>query len=284
MKKCPNCGAQMNDDSLFCTECGRPIPQGSVCPHCGASLNEGDVFCQNCGKKVDDSPSTDISNITHNKCPYCGASVNEGDVFCENCGRNLSDGSIGFTPNEIIQETCVEEESSSKKILPILLGILAVIIIGGGLWYWSSQKNDSKLTPTTKTIVQESDSIDKADLPTTDPDSIMEVVDSIFVEDYNEDYEADTVATDNYERYNDAEPIEDESHCWYVFGTENELKEQHIIVNNKVSNNPPKNYFSEIGINEKKVINLYSKDVEVLSNHPRVLLTQIVFGITQNIL
>ena len=57
MKKCPNCGAQVNDDSLFCTECGKPISQGSVCPHCGASVNEGDAFCQNCGKSINGSPN-----------------------------------------------------------------------------------------------------------------------------------------------------------------------------------------------------------------------------------
>ena len=53
MKKCPNCGAQVADDSRFCTECGKEFPQGNVCPHCGASVNEGDSFCQNCGKKLD---------------------------------------------------------------------------------------------------------------------------------------------------------------------------------------------------------------------------------------
>lgn len=56
MKKCPNCGAQNLDDSLFCTECGKPIPQCNVCPYCGADINEGDVFCQNCGKKPTDTP------------------------------------------------------------------------------------------------------------------------------------------------------------------------------------------------------------------------------------
>lgn len=57
MINCPSCGAQINDDSLFCTECGKPIPQGNVCPHCGASVNEGDTFCQNCGKNIKESPS-----------------------------------------------------------------------------------------------------------------------------------------------------------------------------------------------------------------------------------
>ena len=60
MKKCPYCGAQNADDSRFCTECGKEIPQGNVCPHCGASVNEGDAFCQSCGKNlnaiVDEKP------------------------------------------------------------------------------------------------------------------------------------------------------------------------------------------------------------------------------------
>ena len=60
MKKCPNCGAQMADDSRYCTECGKELPQENVCPHCGASVNEGDVFCQSCGKNlnaiVDEEP------------------------------------------------------------------------------------------------------------------------------------------------------------------------------------------------------------------------------------
>lgn len=56
MKQCPNCGARIDDDSRFCAECGKEIPQGTVCPHCGASMNDGDVFCQNCGKKPTDTP------------------------------------------------------------------------------------------------------------------------------------------------------------------------------------------------------------------------------------
>lgn len=26
MKKCPYCGNQIEDDNLFCTECGKPVP------------------------------------------------------------------------------------------------------------------------------------------------------------------------------------------------------------------------------------------------------------------
>ena len=52
MKTCLNCGAQIDDNSLFCTECGKQIPQGNVCSHCGATTNNDDGFCQNCGKPL----------------------------------------------------------------------------------------------------------------------------------------------------------------------------------------------------------------------------------------
>lgn len=59
MKTCPNCGAQIDDNSLFCTECGKQIPQGNVCSHCGASVNSGDSFCQNCGKSLKEIPNSE---------------------------------------------------------------------------------------------------------------------------------------------------------------------------------------------------------------------------------
>ena len=59
MKLCPNCNAQIADDSRFCSECGKEITQANVCPHCGASVGEGDAFCQNCGKSLNEAPSSE---------------------------------------------------------------------------------------------------------------------------------------------------------------------------------------------------------------------------------
>ena len=181
MKKCPYCGAQMNDDSLFCTECGIQIPQGIVCPHCGASIGENDAFCQNCGKRVDDSPSTDISNITHNKCPYCGASVNEGDVFCENCGRNLIDGS--YANNSIINEQIQEDEEEPRRnSIPYVLGAIAIIAIcGGGWWYYNSSKAPQSNIEATVAEAVDADSVD---------------ADSVAAEAVEEDFAVDTLTSD----------------------------------------------------------------------------------------
>ena len=85
MKKCSYCGAQMNDDSLFCTECGKPIPQGCVCPHCGASMNEGDVFCQSCGQVL--RPS--FPDFIEYKANF-------------NSGLNSIGGKIIITPTQLI--------------------------------------------------------------------------------------------------------------------------------------------------------------------------------------
>lgn len=51
------------------------------CYHCGAEVEEGSVFCGNCGTKV----------LT--ACPDCGAPVN-GNKFCRQCGKQLYEGKI----------------------------------------------------------------------------------------------------------------------------------------------------------------------------------------------
>lgn len=110
MKKCPYCGSQNDNDSIFCTECGNEISQGKVCPNCGASLSEKDSFCQNCGKRLDehDEQSQSTSSSSQRKCPNCGTMLDQEDVFCPNCGKKTGvvvSSSIEFRaedkPNEI---------------------------------------------------------------------------------------------------------------------------------------------------------------------------------------
>lgn len=155
MKKCPNCGTQLNDDALFCTECGNQIPQGNVCPHCGALVNDGDIFCQNCGKKIGEVPSSVPAELTRKTCPHCGAVVNDGYVFCENCGKKVVEECIHFTSNNIQKQSHAIKEGLSNKtkmIMPIVIGIIAVAIIGGGWWYWKqkAENNAADVVATTE--------------------------------------------------------------------------------------------------------------------------------------
>ena len=64
MKKCPSCNAIMEDDALFCGECGTKFeveevadqveetiaPQEKKCIHCGETIEEDSAFCPYCGK------------------------------------------------------------------------------------------------------------------------------------------------------------------------------------------------------------------------------------------
>lgn len=49
MKKCPNCGAVVSDDSLYCGNCGNVISQIIKCPNCGKEVNSDVKFCSGCG-------------------------------------------------------------------------------------------------------------------------------------------------------------------------------------------------------------------------------------------
>ena len=62
--KCPNCGKILPDQSVFCDQCGTPIPkiaaeetpsvQGAfiTCPGCGRQLAAGTAFCDACGTRI----------------------------------------------------------------------------------------------------------------------------------------------------------------------------------------------------------------------------------------
>ena len=58
---------------------------------------------------------------------------------------------------------------------------------------------------------------------------------------------------------------------WFVFGTQRELEEQGILLDNRLDANlsQHKDYFTKIDIRIDKEIRLYSSVAEVLSDHPR---------------
>ncbi|WP_406534713.1 M48 family metallopeptidase [Methanobrevibacter sp.] len=50
--RCSKCGAPVDADSKFCTNCGAKFESKTKCPKCGAPIGEGDTFCTNCGNKL----------------------------------------------------------------------------------------------------------------------------------------------------------------------------------------------------------------------------------------
>ena len=86
---CPYCKSPVEDGSLFCTNCGKPlngekdIYTENICPCCGAELEEGATICLNCGNSV----------VNQKQCPNCGEYVDEDNVFCTNCGYEFNSNS-----------------------------------------------------------------------------------------------------------------------------------------------------------------------------------------------
>lgn len=117
MKKCPYCGAELSDESLFCTECGKELPKGTICPHCGASVNEDDVFCTECGKRMDEAVLVEEPKpVQQETSPV--EEVEDNDVLAE----------------------YEEQPSFLKKYLPHVIGGLVVLALVIGFFVWNNSK------------------------------------------------------------------------------------------------------------------------------------------------
>lgn len=49
---CEGCGASMQADQRFCTNCGAPANR-VACPSCGKKVRAGDLFCSSCGGRLE---------------------------------------------------------------------------------------------------------------------------------------------------------------------------------------------------------------------------------------
>ncbi len=75
---CPDCGAALGPNSVFCSACGRQMR--AVCADCGSSTPLGSAFCSVCGKKLTQAVV---------KCPGCGEARSPGTTYCTSCGTIL---------------------------------------------------------------------------------------------------------------------------------------------------------------------------------------------------
>jgi len=119
MKNCNYCGAPLDDDSQFCSNCGKEVePQGKTCPQCGAKIEDDAAFCSKCGMRLE----------TQTEPPAATPQV----VIPETSSQE----------EEIVYEL---EEEKDRKWLYIIGGVIivALLSIGGYFLFKQNSNNDS---------------------------------------------------------------------------------------------------------------------------------------------
>ena len=108
VEKCPNCGADVQNGSQFCNNCGTRMPPASMktapkagltCPTCGTELESNAAFCFNCGTKLAPTPAPAPAPAPaepaveelKRSCPNCGTELESDAAFCFNCGTKLGE-------------------------------------------------------------------------------------------------------------------------------------------------------------------------------------------------
>lgn len=138
MKECPNCKTVLEDDEIFCHECGAKQEveevaqteetkigaEGKKCIHCGETIEADNMFCPFCGKPQEKKEQEEEAQ---------NEPINEGPAQEE--PKEEKPTSQEVKPEVTKEEPTYEEEKSSKKWLWILL---ALLIVGAGGWYFYS--------------------------------------------------------------------------------------------------------------------------------------------------
>ena len=94
------------------------------CENCKTLNEENSKFCSKCGKSLNTKKSTELESNLGNKiiCPFCRAENDKNVVFCGNCGENLS------TPQSIKNSTPLKLAIVGEFliIISVILSILSM--------------------------------------------------------------------------------------------------------------------------------------------------------------
>lgn len=92
------------------------------CKECGAKLDDDAVFCMNCGVKILDTQNKKI-------CPNCGAAIVDDAFFCMKCGTKLDSTAEIETYNLTNSQKEKTVKSNKEEIDPVLIAIIKVIAV-----------------------------------------------------------------------------------------------------------------------------------------------------------
>lgn len=121
---------QNENNSLFCSECGKKIPLGRVCPHCSASVNNDDIFCQNCGKRIAEKQ------------------VPTSIMPLHDTGASRDDVVVQVNKNIEYNYSVKDEKRTWRNSILYIIGAVAIFgVVGACIWnyYSENQRTERKI-------------------------------------------------------------------------------------------------------------------------------------------
>lgn len=151
--KCPNCGAEVQINSVYCYKCGTPVSSlyehkvvnRKMCQHCHTPNLLTNTYCSYCYSELEDAPIEEFQLVYDTKlvgknnikvamlqgvegkylmCNNCGALNSSKDTFCVHCGLKLIvEEQLRYcvhcgTENSVDDKFCVKCQWSFEGVAP----------------------------------------------------------------------------------------------------------------------------------------------------------------------
>lgn len=196
MKKCYKCDTILEDDELFCHECGakqeieevevKPEEQSveeKLCVHCGKAIEPDSLFCPYCGKpqEEEETKSGEPQPKAEETEPDLEKPQKEKPNVKEELKAEESPKEEPMAEEDPVYE--MEEKKKSKTWIWILLGVILLGIIGAG-YYFLTQTDDTPKTEENDVVI--ATSLDETTLP-SDPKEFLNSLYNDFYEQGNSD-------------------------------------------------------------------------------------------------
>ena len=125
-KKCKQCGCELEDDALFCVQCGAKQDPVVKCPKCGHVNPAGNDFCTECGTRLKEAEPAEKTSEGEKPAvePQEATAENTKVVVAEPVTGGQGGGGNGGFQSFQMPPVPPEDRGKKKKILASIVNSL----------------------------------------------------------------------------------------------------------------------------------------------------------------